>query len=441
MDQEDANDSYPELRRRAEEQLDEPFDVGALSSDELEQLIYELRVHQIELDIQNEQLRTTQMQLERARDRYQALYDAAPVGYVTLDEDGRIRQANRTIAVMLGLPREELTGERLSRFVAAGDQATYHFYQLQLSEKPARENCEIQLVRADGSTFYARLEGRRDEPLPLRGEGDSHRVVISDVTEQAKAHHAVLQAHEHLVQANQALRAEMARRQRLEAELTEVRGLLAQRQDEERRDLARHLHEGAVQDLYGISFHLATLAANLQEETDPPELEMLQEVLRETTRMLRAACYDLQPAAITPFGLAAAIRSDAERFRAEHPDVALHLALETEGPTLPELAELSLFRIYQEAMENVVQHAQAEHAWVRLWADRERVVLEIEDDGCGFEPPEHWVDWARQGRLELLGAMERAAGVDGELEIRTAPGEGTTIRVTVPRPAADPVEA
>jgi signal transduction histidine kinase len=330
-----------------------------------------------------------------------------------------------------------VTGEQLSRFVAPGDQATYHFFQLQLKDKPAREHCEIQLIRADGSAFYARLEGSRGAVLSVQEETGEHRVVISDVTDQTRAHHSVLQAHEHLVQANQALRAEMARRERLEEELVEIRGLLAQRQDKERRDLARDLHEGAVQDLYGISFHLATLASSLQDETDPSELAMLQEVLRETTRMLRSACYDLQPAVITPFGLAAAIRSDAEQYQAAHPEVTLHLSLQAEGSILPELAELSLFRIYQEALENVTEHAQAHHAWVRLRVDGEQVVLEIEDDGCGFELPEHWVDWARQGRLQLLGAMERAAGIDSELKILSNPGEGTTIRVTVPRLAAD----
>ena len=110
-DQEISSNHAADLRRRAEEMLREkadqsPQDLASLSPDELQHTLHELRVHQIELEIQNEELRRTQFELKTARERYFNLYDLAPVGYVTLSEKGQILEANLTAAGLLGVARD-----------------------------------------------------------------------------------------------------------------------------------------------------------------------------------------------------------------------------------------------------------------------------------------------------------------------------------------------
>ena len=106
----------------------------------------------------------------------------------------------------------------------------------------------------------------------------------------------------------------------------------------------------------------------------------------------------------------------------------------SDGTTLPENVRLALFRIYQAALTNVVRHAQADKVVVRLHLDAEQVMLEVEDNGRGFDLPQRWIELARQGHLGLVGMVERAEAVGGQLTVQSEPGRGTVIRVTVPRP-------
>ena len=114
------------LRRQAEALLrTTDRDVAAMPVKDVQQLVHELQVHQVELTLQNEELRRTQVALEAARDRYMELYDCAPVGYLTLDLRGTILGANLPACKLLGVNRKDLLGEPAIRFVAARDQAVF----------------------------------------------------------------------------------------------------------------------------------------------------------------------------------------------------------------------------------------------------------------------------------------------------------------------------
>jgi signal transduction histidine kinase len=127
-----------------------------------------------------------------------------------------------------------------------------------------------------------------------------------------------------------------------------------------------------------------------------------------------------------------AIRSHCEQLKITHLELQFDLHLEPDRQSIPERMRLALFRVYQVALTNVVRHAQASRVVIRLMLDTETVILEIEDDGCGFEVPERWIELARQGHLGLVGATERAEAVGGKMEVKSKPGKGTLIRVVVP---------
>jgi PAS domain S-box-containing protein len=175
-----------ELRRLAEERLHaEAGDVSEQALDDVQQLIHELEVHQIELEMQNEELRNTQENLIASRDQYHALYDFAPVGYFTLDEKARIRQVNLTGADLLGIQRRALINTKFSRFISPEFQDGFYFHCKRIFESAIKQTCDLKLVTADGTLFDARLDSIavKDKVTELI----QFRTAVTDITERVQA--------------------------------------------------------------------------------------------------------------------------------------------------------------------------------------------------------------------------------------------------------------
>jgi formate hydrogenlyase transcriptional activator len=182
-----------DLRRRAEEVLREkaagmPENMENLLPGKARQVLHELRVHQIELEMQNEELRRAQGELEASQARYFDLYDLAPVGYFTLSEQGLILEANLTAATLLGLARDALVKQPLSRFILPEDQDIYYRHRKLLIETGAPQVCEMRMLRADAIPFWVRVEAA----IAQDGEGAPlFRAVMSDITVRKRAEEAL----------------------------------------------------------------------------------------------------------------------------------------------------------------------------------------------------------------------------------------------------------
>ncbi len=187
-----------DLRRRAEDKIRgkstrSPENLAAVSPEEDPKLLHELQVHQIELEMQNEELRRTHEELEASRARYFDLYDLAPVGYCTLSEQGLILEANLTASAMLGVARGALLEQPLARYVLPEDQGLYHAHRTRLLATGAPQGCELRLRCAAAAPFWARIDAtmRRDP-----GSGvPVCRAVLIDIS-ALKRVEEVLQDHE-----------------------------------------------------------------------------------------------------------------------------------------------------------------------------------------------------------------------------------------------------
>ena len=150
------------LRQQAELIVKEKVSLTAQSLEDMSpaairELAHELQVHQIELEMQNEELRKTQLELEEARARYFDLYDLAPISYCTLDEMGVILEANLATAELLGEARRVLVGQRISRYILKEYQDSYYLCRKLLLTSDERQSCELHMVKADGSAFWVNL--------------------------------------------------------------------------------------------------------------------------------------------------------------------------------------------------------------------------------------------------------------------------------------------
>ena len=182
----DSNKSA-DLRQKAEQALrDQPVGVDELSADDVRRLFHELRVHQIELEMQNDELRRAQDELQASRDKYFDLYDLAPVGYFTLSREGLILDANLAGAAMLGVERARLVKKPLSRFMFRDDQATFSLRRQAVFATRTRQTCKLGMVKKGGAPFYVHLE------CSVTQDGDAQcRVAISDVSAQVRAEQAL----------------------------------------------------------------------------------------------------------------------------------------------------------------------------------------------------------------------------------------------------------
>jgi signal transduction histidine kinase len=224
-------------------------------------------------------------------------------------------------------------------------------------------------------------------------------------------------------------------RKNMEVELDEIQRRLVESRERDRLQLGRELHDGPIQDLYGVAFGLEAFKETL-DQVSLTQFRVVQSTLWQVISTLRFISSELRPQTLTPFGLEKAILSHVERFQEMHPELQVKLDLTPDGQALPEGMRLTLFRIYQELLNNAAQHAQASQVWIRYTLDSEHVVLEVKDDGRGFEAPQRWVELARQGQLGLVETQERVEAMGGQMKVDSKPGEGTAIRVIVPRPTS-----
>ena len=205
------------MRQKAEEIAREtadlsPENIEDQTSAEIRQTLHELRVHQIELDMQNEEMRRAQVELEEGRTRYFDLYDLAPVGYVTVSEKGLILEANLTAATLLGVVKRKLREQLFSRFILKEDQDIYYHLRKQLLETGEPQARELRMAKKDTKSFWAHLETTAAQDV----DGEFvYRIMISDITGRKRAEEALQKANELLELTNRELEQALAREQHL----------------------------------------------------------------------------------------------------------------------------------------------------------------------------------------------------------------------------------
>lgn len=354
---------------------------------------------------QHEAERKRAEQAQRESEEYwRALIENTSDIITVLDDDSIICYASPSVERILGYDPQALIGEKAFDFVHPDDLpgSMEHFERI-LHDPGILRSIEFRFRHQDGSWRILEAIGKK-----LPHDLNVRAVVVNsrDITE----------------------------RKQMEDELAEMQHRLTEAREAERLHLAQELHDGPVQELLAMDFRLITLQETLPDEYRLDELKQIRETAQDVARTLRIMCGELRPPTLTPFGLTVAIESHANGIQEEHPELEIGLHLTPDGHALPEQMRLALFRIYQQALDNVLQHADASHVLVRFALDESQVVLEVRDNGHGFEVPKRWIDLARRGHLGVVGACERAEAIGGRLQVESVPGEGTVVRAIAPCP-------
>ncbi|HET9958707.1 MAG TPA: CheR family methyltransferase, partial [Polyangiaceae bacterium] len=300
---------------------------------------------------------------------------------------------------------------------------------------------EREVSEYGGRVFLARL-------LPYRTTEDRIAGVVLtfvDVTERHLAQEAVRRAHEELErrvqertaqldEANAALRREILEHQRAERARQELQARLIGAQEEERAHFSRELHDEVGQQLTALMLSLKAIESAVQGEAAAQELRSLRSTAELVAREIHQLATELRPIVLDDLGLARALTSYIEAW-ATRTGISVDFVFSGfEENRLPSGIETTLYRIVQEAMNNVVKHAHAKNVSVCIERYEDRVVGSVEDDGEGFDVDSLSESVTESHRIGIAGMRERAAIVAGTLSLESAVGRGTVVRVNIPLP-------
>jgi PAS domain S-box-containing protein len=498
------------------------------------ELLHNLQVHQIELEMQNRQLREAQQELEEARDRYADLYDFAPVGYLTLDESGTVLEINLTGAAMLGFERLNIVGKPFINRLVTSSVPLFSSHLRQTFSNPGNSVTELQIKTKEGKSRIVNLES-----LVIHSSRPTCRIMMTDITEQRRiavslqlsrsAQDALLNAIPALVfyqdaelrylNVSQAFADFVGRPPEdirgktvydifpphvaedlhnisssvlktgmaiygFENSLPDANGgvydmstvlaafrdlygnpiglvgisndistykstansnnelLLQNRkltrnlyaaQEEERRRIAVELHDELGQWFTAIQAE-AQAIDNITK--DNPKIHQSALAISKSAsavhEVIRGMLRHLRPVLLDELGLEDSLRELQRQWCNAHPEVVCEFKPGFSLDGLGEELNLTIYRLIQEALNNVTSHAHASRVTITMEQDLDKdsglncLVLRVEDDGAGFD--------SRQVRagIGLVGMRERIIAVGGEFLIESNPGLGTKIMARLP---------
>ncbi len=332
-----------------------------------------------------------------------AVFEAAPDGILLVDSSGTIVRANPQALRLFGYEASELVGQPVEILVPAALQETHRShrsgYVNSPDPRPMGIGLELEGVRRDGVRVPVEIS-----LSPMRSSGaDTIIAVVRDLTE----------------------------RKRLKG--FGIAALNAA--EEERRRIARELHDETAQSLAALLMELAVLEKRLGDRPGAEEISGLRARVTDIVDGVRRIARGLRPPELEDVGLAAALRSFARTRFARR---SVELSFDGSESWLSPEQSLVVYRIAQEALSNAARHGAAQHVRLAMHSGEssDEIVLEIEDDGVGF-------DLARTGEagggLGLVGMEERAQIAGGILELDSAPGHGTRVRARIPVVQSEPV--
>jgi PAS domain S-box-containing protein len=387
-----------------------PENLEVLSPEAARRAIYELRVH-IELEMQNEELRRTQEELEGSRARYFDLYDLAPVGYFTLSEQGLILEANLTAARLLGVERGALVKQPLSRFVLREDQDIYYLHRKALLETGAPQAWELRMHKKDAAPFWVRVEATTAQ----HPDGASMwRALVSDITETKRAEQLIQTHSDELQEFAYALTHDLQEPLRTVVNFSQ---LLAQE------------YEGKLGEDADKYIAYSVESALRMEALLRGLLNYLEITERDSDRLLSIDCNHVLSQTL----------------------LSLHTAIQQSGATvtsdpLPTVVakEAMLMQIFQNLIGNSIKYRGEAAPIIHISAERtaEGWLFSVRDNGIGIDPADAKLVFGMFKRLHGKETPGTGIGLalcrkvverqGGRIWVESETGRGATFKFTIP---------
>ncbi|MGB8706395.1 MAG: PAS domain S-box protein [Dehalococcoidia bacterium] len=363
--------------------------------------------NQIGVAIENaslyEEERKVAEQLRVSEERYRALFQNAHDAIWVHDMDGNIVSANVATARLTGYEVEELCRMNVKSFLSEGSLHLAKEIRSQLLDKrAASQPYEQKLITKEGVEAILKLT---TDVVEVNGEAIGFQHIARDVTEE----------------------------KRMQESLRFYLGQITMAQEEERKRIARELHDETIQSLVVLARQLDDIASGGKGLSEYKKilLDILRERINNIMADVRRLSQDLRPPALDRLGLLPALEwlaSDIGKRSGMNIEVTVKGVSRRFSPEV----ELVLFRVAQEALRNTLRHSQATSAGIAVEFGEKLIRITVKDNGQGFYLPETTGDLVKRGRLGLAGMQERIKLVGGSLKISSKPGKGTIVTIEAP---------
>jgi PAS domain S-box-containing protein len=344
--------------------------------------------------------------LSDSEERYRALYEDNPSMYFTIDAESKILSVNQFGAEQLGYTAQELVGQSVLKVIHIEDENVFLTNLTKCLKNPRQVfQWEFRKVRKDGSLLWVRGVTRTVH------DADGSAVVFivcDDITGRKHAEEKLLNSREQL--------------RALSARLQLVR-------EEERTMIAREIHDELGQALTGLKMDLSWLARRLTEKQNSllNRITSMLKLVDKAIQTVREISAELRPGVLDDFGLTAAIEWQTKQFQTKT-GISYNFTSGPKNIILDKERSTAIFRIFQEALTNVVRHANATRINISLKEKADNIILTVRDNGEGIKESEI----SNANSLGLLGMRERAILLGGVIKISAAPGKGTKVTLRIP---------
>jgi len=449
----DKKTADSKLRRAAETHLAKtkpPTDASIKTETDTQRILHELQVHQVELEMQNEELYSSRETIENLLSKYSDLYDFAPVGYLSIDETCTITNLNLTAASLLSDDRDKLIDHNLPRFFTPDCRPGLLEFLKNVFCQTEGLACEAKLLRSSGDSCDVNVYAK-----PAIFEGNTKKIcqiVIADITELKDAQESRRQL-EIATATNEALQAEINERKTLEKELRkgelhlvqllnesqEMRSQLQRishkmlsTQKEERKQLGKEMHYLIHKALAALNHTLSHLRKKkiLNAPNLPATISDTRKSLEQSIQVIQQMASKLQLTELDDLKLIPALQTLSKTL-ADQTGIHAHLSAYAEVEDLDKACRTTILRVTQEALDNVARHAQANKVDVEISQHANSLCLKISDDGQSFEVLNHTLA-PEDKSLGLLAMRDQVELVGGQLKILSTPEKGTTILAHIP---------
>jgi len=421
-----STETFLKLRERAEQLLKEKgIKHKEIEADQILHLAHELEMYQVELELQNEELRSAKAELETLLHELFDLYESAPVPYVTLDEKGFIQRVNKAASRFFLANREIQHGDVFLAWIHPEDIPIYASLLQVLAMRQKPNPVELRVKGAGNKTLYAHVEAsaRIDEKTKKR----NWCLAFVDITPRKNAEQKLelltLELEQRIRERTEELNRRNEQLARLSSQLTLAEQL-------ERRRIAEVLHDHVQQLMVGAKMGQELMIPGLSQNLKPEAAHVL-DLINRSIRDLRSLGTELSPPVLHSGNLVAILEWLARSMRE---NFEFNVSLESKIDRVPDRKDINvlLFKSVRELLFNAIKHAGVKSAVLKMEQTNGELRITVSDRGVGFDPEQILAENDHDQKFGLISIRERLLHMGGRFEVESAPGSGSIFSLLIP---------